>query len=161
MEGLKEMKSSVSGKALCPLVESYKYTLLHLKARSSCWRHTVAQLLPCQGLDLHHHSPSEPGCDRPGPISSLPLLITNYILQNMWPFGKLLCKLVHFLIYDNLYSSILMLTFISVHCFLGISCPIHFLPYHSWHLAVAGTATSCVLVLLQLLPTLIYACYYQ
>ena len=42
-------------------------------------------------------------------ISTLPFLIVTYSLDDTWPFGELLCKLVRFLFYANLYSSVLLL----------------------------------------------------
>lgn len=164
MEGLKETENGTSGKALCPLVESYKYILLPLTYSSvfvlglllngamlwlSCcrakgWTCTTIYLVNLAVADLLY-------------LFSLPLLIINYILQDTWPFGELLCKLVRFLFYTNLYGSILLLTCISVHRFLGVCYPIRSLPYRTRRLAAAGAATSWALVFLQLLPTSIYA----
>lgn len=163
MEGPKGTENSTSGKALCPLVESYKYILLPLTyssvfvlglllngvmLRLSCcranWTCTTIYLVNLAVADLLY-------------LFSLPLLVVNYLLQDTWPFGELLCKLVRFLFYTNLYGSILLLTCISIHRFLGICHPIRSLPYWTRRLAAAGTATSWALVFLQLLPTLIYA----
>ncbi|XP_040469790.1 P2Y purinoceptor 3-like [Falco naumanni] len=164
MEGLKETENSTSGKALCPLVESDKYILLPLTYSSvlvlglllngamlwlSCcrakgWTCTTIYLVNLAVADLLY-------------LFSLPLLIVNYILQDTWPFGELLCKLVRFLFYASLYGSILLLTCISVHRFLGVCYPIRSTPHRTRHLAAAGTATSWALVFLQLLPTSIYA----
>ncbi|XP_059819945.1 P2Y purinoceptor 2-like [Hypanus sabinus] len=56
---------------------------------------------------------------------SLPLLIYYYAKHNDWPFGATLCKIVRFLFYTNLYCSILFLTCMSVHRFLGVCFPMH------------------------------------
>ncbi|XP_035290738.1 P2Y purinoceptor 4-like [Anguilla anguilla] len=57
-------------------------------------------------------------------VLSLPTLIYYYGNRSHWPFGVALCKMVRFMFYANLYSSILFLTCISVHRYLGICHPI-------------------------------------
>lgn len=57
-------------------------------------------------------------------VLSLPTLVYYYADRNNWPFGECLCKIVRFLFYANLYSSILFLTCISVHRYVGICHPI-------------------------------------
>uniref|UniRef100_A0A8C8ABL4 G-protein coupled receptors family 1 profile domain-containing protein n=1 Tax=Otus sunia TaxID=257818 RepID=A0A8C8ABL4_9STRI len=156
--------NGTTGKALCPLVENYKYILLPLTYSSvfvlglllngamlwlSCcrardWTCTTIYLVNLAVADLLY-------------LFSLPLLIINYILQDTWPFGELLCKLVRFLFYANLYGSVLLLTCISVHRFLGVCYPIRSLPFRTRRRAAASAATSWVLVVLQLLPTSSYA----
>ncbi|VFV32718.1 p2y purinoceptor 4, partial [Lynx pardinus] len=90
-------------------------------------------------------------------VLTLPFLIITYSLGDRWPFGELLCRLVRFLFYTNLYGSILLLTCISVHRFLGVCHPLRSLPYRTrWH-AFLGTATTWALVVLQLLPTLFFS----
>ncbi|XP_055986131.1 P2Y purinoceptor 4 [Sorex fumeus] len=57
-------------------------------------------------------------------VLSLPTLIYYYAAHNHWPFGTGLCKFIRFLFYWNLYSSVLFLTCISVHRYLGICHPL-------------------------------------
>ncbi|KAM3867025.1 P2Y purinoceptor 4 [Diretmus argenteus] len=57
-------------------------------------------------------------------VLSLPTLIYYYANRSHWPFGVVACKMVRFLFYANLYCSILFLTCISVHRYLGICHPI-------------------------------------
>ncbi|XP_029368687.1 P2Y purinoceptor 4 [Echeneis naucrates] len=57
-------------------------------------------------------------------VLSLPTLIYYYANRSHWPFGVAACKIVRFLFYANLYCSILFLTCISVHRYLGICHPI-------------------------------------
>lgn len=57
-------------------------------------------------------------------VLSLPTLIYYYANRSHWPFGVAACKTVRFLFYANLYCSILLLTCISVHRYLGICHPI-------------------------------------
>lgn len=53
-------------------------------------------------------------------VLSLPTLVYYYVARNHWPFGTGLCKCIRFLFYWNLYCSVLFLSCISVHRFLGI-----------------------------------------
>ncbi|XP_043927210.1 P2Y purinoceptor 2 [Protopterus annectens] len=57
-------------------------------------------------------------------VISLPLLVYYYGNRNQWPFSAPLCKIVRFLFYTNLYCSILFLSCISIHRFLGICFPV-------------------------------------
>ncbi|XP_068939720.1 LOW QUALITY PROTEIN: P2Y purinoceptor 3-like [Petaurus breviceps papuanus] len=90
-------------------------------------------------------------------IGTLPFLIINYSLRDRWPFGQVFCRLVRFLFYANLYGSILLLTCISVHRFLGVCYPIQSMAYRTRRLALLGTGATWALVVLQALPTLVFA----
>ncbi|KAM3911319.1 P2Y purinoceptor 4 [Leptodactylus fuscus] len=57
-------------------------------------------------------------------LMSLPTLIHYYADRNNWPFGEPLCKTIRFLFYTNLYCSILFLTCISVHRYMGVCHPL-------------------------------------
>nr|XP_020450015.1 P2Y purinoceptor 4 [Monopterus albus]XP_020450024.1 P2Y purinoceptor 4 [Monopterus albus] len=89
-------------------------------------------------------------------VLSLPTLIYYYAKRNDWPFGVAACKAVRFLFYANLYCSILFLTCISVHRYLGICHPIMALtlvkPRHA-HL-VCGLVWGVVIVCL--VPNLMF-----
>ncbi|XP_038132768.1 P2Y purinoceptor 3 isoform X1 [Cyprinodon tularosa] len=61
-------------------------------------------------------------------VLSLPLLIYNYASHDYWPFGEFACKMVRFQFYSNLHGSILFLTCISVHRYIGICHP-----FAVWH----------------------------
>ncbi|MEQ2308741.1 P2Y purinoceptor 4 [Ameca splendens] len=89
-------------------------------------------------------------------VLSLPTLIYYYANRSHWPFGLAACKIIRFLFYANLYCSILFLTCISVHRYLGICHPIKVLtmvkPRHA-HL-VCGSVWCVVTVCL--VPNLIF-----
>ncbi|KAG7517527.1 hypothetical protein JOB18_010294 [Solea senegalensis] len=89
-------------------------------------------------------------------VVSLPTLIYYYANRSHWPFGVAACKIVRFLFYANLYCSILLLTCISLHRYLGICHPIKALtlvkPRHA-HL-VCGMVWCVVTVCL--VPNLIF-----
>lgn len=90
-------------------------------------------------------------------ILTLPFFIITYFVNDSWLFGELLCRLVRFLFYANLYGSILLLTCISVHRFLGVCHPLRSMPYRTHKHAWLGAATTWVLVVLQVLPTLAFS----
>ncbi|XP_051952637.1 P2Y purinoceptor 2-like [Xyrauchen texanus] len=62
-------------------------------------------------------------------ILTLPFLIYYYADENDWPFSEPMCKLIRFLFYTNLYGSILFLSSISLHRFMGICYPVRSLPW--------------------------------
>ncbi|KAB0374165.1 hypothetical protein FD755_014421 [Muntiacus reevesi] len=90
-------------------------------------------------------------------ISTLPFLIVTYALGDAWPFGGLLCKLVRFLFYANLYCSVLLLACISVHRFLAVRYPLRSLPYRTRRHALLGATAAWALVAIQVLPTLVFS----
>lgn len=57
-------------------------------------------------------------------VLSLLTLIYYYAPHKHWPFGTGLCKFIRFLFYWNLYCSVLFLTCISEHHYLGICHPL-------------------------------------
>ena len=87
---------------------------------------------------------------------SLPLLIYNYAQGDHWPFSTVLCKLVRFLFYTNLYCSILFLTCISVHRCLGVLRPLHSLRWGRARYARRVAFAVWVLVLSCQAPVLYF-----
>lgn len=89
-------------------------------------------------------------------VLSLPTLIYYYANRNNWPFGVALCKIVRFMFYANLYCSILLLTCISVHRYLGVCHPIRSLRLASPRNAhlVCGLVWAAVSVCL--VPNLVF-----
>ncbi|XP_064410214.1 P2Y purinoceptor 3-like [Latimeria chalumnae] len=89
-------------------------------------------------------------------VCLLPLLIASYAMRDQWPFGNIACKLVHFFFYTNLYGSILFLTCISVHLFLGMCYPLKSINYRTKKAGDLGTSVTWMVVI-ELLPTFLYA----
>ncbi|XP_059832377.1 P2Y purinoceptor 4-like [Hypanus sabinus] len=89
-------------------------------------------------------------------VLSLPLLAYYYANHNHWPFGVLLCKLTRFLFYANLYSSILFLTCISVHRYLGVCYPIQSLRWMNVNRAWIVCILVWTSVIICLIPNLIF-----
>ncbi|KAJ1120259.1 hypothetical protein NDU88_008433 [Pleurodeles waltl] len=79
-------------------------------------------------------------------VVSLPLLAYYYSKENHWPFGKVLCKLVRFSFYSNLYCSIFILFCISIHRFVGIRYPIESLQWRK--VRYARIVCLCVWVII-------------
>ncbi|XP_059930915.1 P2Y purinoceptor 2-like isoform X1 [Gadus macrocephalus] len=80
-------------------------------------------------------------------IFTLPFLIYYYADANDWPFGEPVCKIIRFLFYANLYGSILFLSAISLHRFIGICYPVRSLSWLSVKRAklVSVGVWACVL----------------
>ncbi|XP_061756290.1 P2Y purinoceptor 4-like [Nerophis ophidion] len=89
-------------------------------------------------------------------VLSLPTLVYYYANRSHWPFGVAACKIVRFLFYANLYCSILLLTCISAHRYLGICHPIKALTLvKSRHAHMACGAVWAV-VAVCLVPNLVF-----
>ncbi|XP_028671649.1 P2Y purinoceptor 4 [Erpetoichthys calabaricus] len=89
-------------------------------------------------------------------VLSLPTLIYYYAKRNHWPFGEALCKIVRFLFYANLYSSILFLTCISVHRYLGICHPISSRKWVKVRYAHVVCFLVWTVVVICLIPNLVF-----
>ncbi|XP_029457991.1 P2Y purinoceptor 6 isoform X2 [Rhinatrema bivittatum] len=91
-------------------------------------------------------------------VCSLPLLIYNYSRQDYWPFGDFTCRFVRLQFYTNLHGSIMFLTCMSVHRYLGICHPLS-----AWHKKRGRkfTWTVCglvwLIVIVQCVPTFVFA----
>ncbi|XP_068181130.1 P2Y purinoceptor 4-like [Antennarius striatus] len=89
-------------------------------------------------------------------VLSLPTLIYYYANRSHWPFGLAACKIVRFLFYANLYCSILFLTCISVHRYMGICHPIKAMTLVKARHAHLACGTVWGVVTLCLVPNLIF-----
>ena len=89
-------------------------------------------------------------------VLSLPTLIYYYANRSHWPFGVAACKIVRFLFYANLYCSILFLTCISVHRYLGICHPVKALTLVKSRHAHLVCGTVWAVVTVCLVPNLIF-----
>ncbi|XP_036916183.1 P2Y purinoceptor 4 isoform X1 [Sturnira hondurensis] len=89
-------------------------------------------------------------------VLSLPTLIYYYAAHNHWPFSTELCKFVRFLFYWNLYCSVLFLTCISVHRYLGICHPLRALRWGHPRLASLLCLAVWLVVASCLVPNLFF-----
>lgn len=89
-------------------------------------------------------------------VLSLPTLVYYYADRNNWPFGEALCKIVRFLFYANLYCSILFLTCISLHRYVGICHPIRSLKWMKTKYAYCVCVGVWFVVTICLIPNLLF-----
>ncbi|XP_029570091.1 P2Y purinoceptor 3-like [Salmo trutta] len=149
---------------LCPIADSYKRILLPLTYslvfvlgltlngallwvvcfRTRTWSCSVIYLTNLAVADLLY-------------VLSLPLLIVSYAMDDVWPFGDIICKAVRFFFCTNLHCSMMFLMCISVHRFLGVCYPITALRFRTKNLAVLTSGSVWVLVMLEISPTLVFA----
>ncbi|XP_062408945.1 P2Y purinoceptor 3-like [Sardina pilchardus] len=90
-------------------------------------------------------------------VLALPLLIVSYGMDDLWPFGDIICKAVRFFFYTNLHCGMMFLMCISVHRLLGVCYPIKAMRYRTKRLAVLASSMIWILVTAEVLPTLVFA----
>ncbi|CAL8361542.1 unnamed protein product [Merluccius merluccius] len=90
-------------------------------------------------------------------VFTLPFLIYYYAGANDWPFGEPVCKIIRFLFYANLYGSVLFLSAISLHRFIGICYPVRSLSWLSLRRAKVVSVGVWACVLLCQAPVLYFS----
>ncbi|KAK2912433.1 P2Y purinoceptor 3-like [Channa argus] len=149
---------------ICPVSNSYKRILLPVSyslvfmlglslngallwsvcSRTRRWSSTVIYMANLAVADLLY-------------VLSLPPLIISNAMGDVWPFGNVLCKTVRFFFFVNLHCSMLFLTCVSVHRFLGVCFPIAAVRLRSKKLALFASGSVWVLASAEILPTLVFA----
>ncbi|XP_032830791.1 P2Y purinoceptor 4-like [Petromyzon marinus] len=155
--------SNISNNSVCKLNESYKFIYLpiaysicaflgltlngfvfwRLAFKTKKWSCNSIYILNLAATDFLY-------------ALSLIFLIHCYIIQDVWVFGDLMCRLIRFLFYFNLYSSILFLTAISMYRYLGICHPISTRGLQRLRFAVSICAIIWVFTLLETAPYLYF-----
>ncbi|XP_068173632.1 P2Y purinoceptor 3-like [Antennarius striatus] len=90
-------------------------------------------------------------------VLSLPPLIISNAMGGVWPFGNIICKSVRFFFFVNLHCSMLFLTCVSIHRFLGVCFPITAVRLRTKKLALFASGAVWILATLETLPTLFFA----
>lgn len=90
-------------------------------------------------------------------VLSLPPLIISNAMGGLWPFGNVICKTVRFFFFVNLHCSMMFLTCVSVHRFLGVCFPIAAVRLRTKKLALFASGSVWVLAAAEILPTLVFA----
>ncbi|XP_040902851.1 P2Y purinoceptor 3-like [Toxotes jaculatrix] len=90
-------------------------------------------------------------------VLALPPLIISNAMGGLWPFGNIICKAVRFFFYVNLHCSMMFLTCVSVHRFLGVCFPIAAVRLRTKKLALFASGSVWVLATAEILPTLVFA----
>ncbi|XP_038672677.1 P2Y purinoceptor 1-like [Scyliorhinus canicula] len=90
-------------------------------------------------------------------VFSLPVLIFYYLRESDWIFGEVMCKLQRFIFHVNLYGSILFLTCISVHRYMGVVHPMKSLGRLKKKSATIVTVCLWVIVMASIAPILYFS----
>ncbi|KAM9359443.1 P2Y purinoceptor 3-like [Symphorus nematophorus] len=90
-------------------------------------------------------------------VLALPPLIISDALGGLWPFGNVICKSVRFFFFVNLHCSMMFLTCVSVHRFLGVCFPIAAVRLRTQKLAMFASGSVWALATAEILPTLVFA----
>ncbi|XP_038549103.1 P2Y purinoceptor 3-like [Micropterus salmoides] len=90
-------------------------------------------------------------------VLALPPLIISNSMSGLWPFGNIICKTVRFFFFVNLHCSMMFLTCVSVHRFLGVCFPIVAVRLRTKKLALFASGSVWILATAEILPTLVFA----
>uniref|UniRef100_A0A8C1GJV9 P2Y purinoceptor 2 n=1 Tax=Cyprinus carpio TaxID=7962 RepID=A0A8C1GJV9_CYPCA len=139
---------NVSNHDDCKTEENFKYILLPamyiILFHTKHWKPSTIYMINLNVCDTLY-------------ILTLPFLIYYYADKNDWPFGELMCKLIRFLFYTNLYGSILFLSCISLHRFLGVCHPMRSLYWMNSHRARLISVGIWVIILILQAPILYFS----
>lgn len=112
--------------------------------RTRRWRSTLIYMANLATADLLY-------------VLALPPLIISKALGGMWPFGNIICKSVTFFFYLNLHCSMVFLTCIGVHRFLGVCFPIAAVRLRTRKVALLASSTIWLVTTAELVPILVFA----
>ncbi|XP_032362378.1 P2Y purinoceptor 3 [Etheostoma spectabile] len=149
---------------LCPVANYYKRILLPVAyglvfllglslngallwsvcSRTRRWSSTVIYMSNLAAADLLY-------------VLALPPLIVSDAMGGLWPFGNIICKSVRFFFLVNLHCSMMFLTCVSVHRFLGVCFPIASVRLRTKRLALFASGSVWILATAEILPTLVFA----
>ncbi|XP_051253462.1 P2Y purinoceptor 3-like [Dicentrarchus labrax] len=149
---------------ICPVTNYYKRILLPVSyslvfllglslngallwsvcCRTRRWSSTVIYLTNLAVADLLY-------------VLALPPLIISNAMGGLWPFGNVICKSVRFFFFVNLHCSMMFLTCVSVHRFLGVCFPITAVRLRTKKLALFASGSVWILATAEILPTLFFA----
>ncbi|XP_071353448.1 P2Y purinoceptor 3-like [Trachinotus anak] len=149
---------------ICPVTNYYKRILLPVSyglvfvlgltlngallwcvcARTRRWSSTVIYMVNLAVADLLY-------------VLALPPLVISNAMGGLWPFGDVICKGVRFLFFVNLHCSMMFLTCVSLHRFIGVCYPIAAVRIRTKKLALFASGSVWVLTTAEILPTLVFA----
>ncbi|XP_062235796.1 uracil nucleotide/cysteinyl leukotriene receptor [Platichthys flesus] len=87
-------------------------------------------------------------------ILILPMRIVYHLSDNHWPFGHVLCELSGFLFYLNMYSSLYLMSLISLDRCLAVVLPLKSRSVRKAKYARIAVGVLWVLVIVSMSPTL-------
>ncbi|KAI4815881.1 hypothetical protein KUCAC02_006008 [Chaenocephalus aceratus] len=149
---------------ICPVTNYYKrillpvsYTLVFLLGlslngallwcvwgRPRRWSSTVIYMTNLAVADLLY-------------VLALPPLIISNAMGGLWPFGNIICKSVRFFFFVNLHCSMMFLTCVSLHRFIGVCFPFAGVRFRTSKLALFASGSVWILATAEILPTLVFA----
>uniref|UniRef100_UPI00398E7EAC succinate receptor 1-like n=1 Tax=Pristiophorus japonicus TaxID=55135 RepID=UPI00398E7EAC len=89
-------------------------------------------------------------------ICTLPMFVVYYANNKRWVFGNFLCKLNRYILYTNMYLSILFLVCISIDRYLLVSNPLRFHIFQRRRTAIFICIALWIFVTLEIVPTLTF-----
>ncbi|KAM4719097.1 uracil nucleotide/cysteinyl leukotriene receptor [Anableps anableps] len=84
----------------------------------------------------------------------LPMRIVYHLSDSHWPFGDILCQLLGFLFYLNMYCSLYLMSFISLDRLLAVTLPLRSQAVRKPLYANIGVTILWVIVIASMIPTL-------
>ncbi|XP_060690367.1 succinate receptor 1-like [Hemiscyllium ocellatum] len=89
-------------------------------------------------------------------ICTLPMFVAYYANGKIWTFGAFLCKLNRYILYTNMYLSMLFLACISIDRYLLVSNPMRIHFFQKKKVAVSICISLWIFVTLEVLPMLTF-----
>ncbi|XP_020384387.2 succinate receptor 1-like [Rhincodon typus] len=89
-------------------------------------------------------------------ICTLPMFVAYYANGKIWIFGNFLCKLNRYILYTNMYISMLFLACISIDRYLLVSNPMRIHIFQKKKVAVSICIGLWIFVTLEVLPMLTF-----
>ncbi|XP_078060094.1 succinate receptor 1-like [Mustelus asterias] len=89
-------------------------------------------------------------------ICTLPMFVAYYANDKEWIFGGLLCKLNRYILYTNMYLSMLFLACISIDRYLLVSNPMRIHMFQKKKVAIVICIALWIFVTLEVLPMLTF-----
>uniref|UniRef100_W5N0Y2 Uracil nucleotide/cysteinyl leukotriene receptor n=1 Tax=Lepisosteus oculatus TaxID=7918 RepID=W5N0Y2_LEPOC len=88
-------------------------------------------------------------------VMILPMRIVYHIMDSNWPFGEVLCRIVGFLFYLNMYCSLYFMTCISLDRFIAVVFPVKSLRLRKPLYANIISVTLWIILIITMFPLLI------
>ncbi|XP_072329554.1 succinate receptor 1-like [Scyliorhinus torazame] len=89
-------------------------------------------------------------------VCTLPMFVIYYAKGKVWIFGEFLCKLNRYILYTNMYLSMLFLACISIDRYLLVSNPMRTHMFQSKKAAIIICVSLWILITLEVVPMLTF-----
>ncbi|KAG7488497.1 hypothetical protein MATL_G00034690 [Megalops atlanticus] len=88
-------------------------------------------------------------------VMMLPMRIVYHLMDSHWPFGEILCRLLGYLFYLNMYCSLYFMTCISLDRFIAVVFPIQALRIRKPAYAGVASAILWFCLVIAMMPLLL------